>query len=60
MMLPPRGPSAVPTGGAGLAWPAGICNLMWAMISFAILLCHSERGEAESKNLSKEFSVRDV
>jgi hypothetical protein len=50
----------VPTGGAGLAWPAGICNLMWAMISFAILLCHSERGEAESKNLSKEFSVRDV
>src|SRR5215212_9575139 len=28
MMLTPRGPSAVPTGGAGLAWPAGICNLM--------------------------------
>src|SRR6266404_9223477 len=28
MMLIPRGPSAVPTGGAGFACPAGICNLM--------------------------------
>jgi hypothetical protein len=28
MMLTPRGPSAVPTGGAGLAWPAGICSLI--------------------------------
>src|SRR5207302_8434145 len=36
MMLTPRGPSAVPTGGAGFAWPAGICNLMCAIISFAI------------------------
>src|SRR6266446_543436 len=35
MMFTPRGPKAVPTGGAGLAWPAGICNLMCAMISFA-------------------------
>src|SRR5947207_14643202 len=28
MMLIPRGPSAVPTGGAGFACPAGICNLI--------------------------------
>ena len=28
MILTPRGPSAVPTGGAGFACPAGICNLM--------------------------------
>src|SRR5579863_6018534 len=28
MMLTPWGPSAVPTGGAGVAFPAGICNLM--------------------------------
>src|ERR1700681_3386942 len=26
MMLTPCGPSAVPTGGAGVALPAGICN----------------------------------
>src|SRR5215471_20862803 len=28
MMLTPCGPSAVPTGGAGVALPAGNCNLM--------------------------------
>src|SRR6476659_9188360 len=28
MILTPRGPSAVPTGGAGLAWQAGICGLI--------------------------------
>src|SRR2546423_406081 len=28
IMLTPRGPSAVPTGGAGLACPAGIWRLM--------------------------------
>ena len=27
MMLTPCGPRAVPTGGAGVALPAGICNL---------------------------------
>ncbi len=27
MMLTPCGPSAVPTGGAGVALPAAICNL---------------------------------
>ena len=28
MMLTPCWPSAGPTGGAGLAWPAGICSLI--------------------------------
>src|SRR3954464_9677851 len=36
MILTPRGPSAVPTGGAGFAWPAGICSLISATFSFAM------------------------
>src|SRR6185437_13363831 len=36
MMLTPCWPSAGPTGGAGLAWPAGICSLMTLMTFFAI------------------------
>src|SRR3989344_3385626 len=35
-MLTPAGPSAVPTGGAGVAAPAAICNLMILVISLAI------------------------
>src|ERR1700733_9095243 len=30
MMFTPCGPSAVPTGGAGVAWPAGSCTLTTA------------------------------
>src|SRR5689334_9718834 len=37
MMLTPCWPSAGPTGGAGLACPAGICNLICPVIFFAIL-----------------------
>src|SRR2546422_4362412 len=36
MMLTPCWPSAGPTGGAGLAWPAGICSLMILMTFLAI------------------------
>src|SRR5580693_809651 len=36
MMLTPCWPSAGPTGGAGLAWPAGICNLICPVTFFAI------------------------
>src|SRR5207248_6784153 len=43
MMLTPRGPSAVPTGGAGLAWPAGICNLISAIFSLAIIFRQNEQ-----------------
>src|SRR5437588_12159288 len=38
IMLTPCGPSAVPTGGAGLALPAGICSLTTALTRFAILV----------------------
>src|SRR5437588_2048359 len=38
IMLTPWGPSAVPTGGAGLAFPAGICSLTTALTRFAILV----------------------
>src|SRR5579864_6224916 len=36
MMLMPCGPSAVPTGGAGVAWAAGICSLTKAIAFLAI------------------------
>src|SRR5665213_3672398 len=35
-MLTPAGPSTVPTGGAGVAFPASSCNLIIFVISFAI------------------------
>src|SRR5450755_20799 len=37
MMFTPCGPSAVPTGGAGVALPAGICNLTCPVTFFAIV-----------------------
>src|SRR5690349_15364346 len=36
MILTPCGPSAVPTGGAGVALPAGICSFTSAVTFFAI------------------------
>src|SRR5436309_15436872 len=36
MMLTPAWPSAGPTGGAGVAAPAGICNLVCPTTFFAI------------------------
>src|SRR4030095_12389855 len=38
MILTPCGPSAVPTGGAGVALPARICNFTTACTFFAICL----------------------
>src|SRR5688500_4250863 len=48
MMLIPCGPSAVPTGGAGFALPAGICSLTKPVIFLAIKLLsvYSERAGA--------------
>src|SRR6185503_16944156 len=37
MMFSPCGPSAVPTGGAGVALPAAICSFTDVMIFFAIV-----------------------
>src|SRR6266576_4663230 len=36
MMFTPCGPSAVPTGGAGVACPAGTCSFTTAAIALAI------------------------
>src|SRR5437667_3475295 len=36
MMFTPCGPSAFPTGGAGVACPAGTCSLTIAVTGFAI------------------------
>src|SRR5580658_3066462 len=36
MMFTPCGPSAVPTGGAGVAWPAGSCTLTSAASLFLL------------------------
>src|SRR3978361_1699361 len=41
MMLTPCGPSAVPTGGAGVALPAGICSLTNPVTFLAISLPHA-------------------
>src|SRR5580700_2448075 len=38
MMLSPCGPSAVPTGGAGVALPACNCSLMTVLIFFLLML----------------------
>src|SRR5437762_10121442 len=54
MMLTPRGPRAVPTGGAGLACPAGIWRLISATFSFAIRFRQNEQNlqnRFESKRL---------
>src|SRR5712692_1042717 len=37
IILTPCGPSAVPTGGAGVALPAGICNFTIPVTFFAML-----------------------
>jgi hypothetical protein len=36
MILTPCCPKAGPMGGEGLAWPAGIWSLIWAITFFAI------------------------
>src|SRR5579863_771630 len=43
MMLMPCGPSAVPTGGAGFARPAGICNFTNPTAFFAIVFLTTSR-----------------
>src|SRR3990170_1498733 len=44
MRLIPWGPSAVPTGGAGVAWPAGSCNFN-VVTSFLRPMIRSSQGE---------------
>src|SRR6266511_518820 len=54
MILTPRGPNAVPTGGAGFAWPAGIWSLMCATTSLAMRFRQNEQNlqnRLEAKSL---------
>ena len=38
IMLTPCCPNAGPTGGAGVAFPAGICNFIWPITFLAIFI----------------------
>src|SRR3954463_11193407 len=51
MMLTPCGPSAVPTGGAGVALPAAIWSFTIACTFFAIVLSYSPRRTRRRTNL---------
>src|SRR6266540_30947 len=51
MILTPCGPSAVPTGGAGVAFPAAICSLTIACIFFAMFLVLPPEGGSYLKLL---------
>jgi hypothetical protein len=65
MMLTPWGPSAVPTGGAGVALPAASCNLIVVCIFFGGMFLYpkflsflpdSIRRSLRRKNLRREKS----
>src|SRR2546425_1002175 len=49
MMATPCGPSAVPTGGAGVALPAGICSFTTALTFFAIVSSYLFTAEARRR-----------
>src|SRR5215510_8916731 len=52
MMFTPCGPSAVPTGGAGVALPAEICSFTIAVTFFAIAL-------REWRIVNSRFTIHD-
>src|SRR5438270_13795463 len=54
MMFRPRWPSAGPTGGDGFALPAGICNLIYPTIFFAIRSLVLVHGTAVQTTLAAE------
>src|ERR1700736_746692 len=58
MMLTPCWPKAGPTGGAGVASPAGIWSLTYAVIFLAITLAfHCLRFELQFRNANFEFRI---
>src|SRR5229473_5482443 len=57
-MLMPCGPSAVPTGGAAVAFPAWICTLTTALIFFAISLFH-QLFDLEEVELDRRLTAED-
>src|SRR2546426_6234142 len=70
MMLTPWGPRAVPTGGAGVAWPAGIWSLTTARIFFFLgaaivvtsflLPCALELGDLLEREFDGRLPAKDV
>src|SRR3984957_15962324 len=63
MMLTPCGPSAVPTGGAGVAWPAGSCTLTTAASLFLLggmgLFPHLDLGYLVERQLDRRLAAED-
>src|SRR5215469_11442048 len=63
MMFTPCGPSAVPTGGAGVAWPAGSCTLTTAASFFLLggmgLLPHLDLGYLVERQLDGRLAAED-
>src|SRR6266576_4483779 len=57
MMLTPCWPSAGPTGGAGFAWPPGICSLMRVrtFLAMSVQLLHLVEGQ-----LHRDLALEDV
>src|SRR6266481_2998628 len=60
MMFKPCGPSAVQTGGAGVALPAGNCSLMVGLIFFSMFLPQSLFCFALIARLSQFFDAREI
>src|SRR5208282_2302987 len=65
MILTPCWPRAGPTGGAGLACPAGICSLICPVIFFAIsaffhLPVFEFHGRVSSENIHGDFQLAAV
>src|SRR6187549_1007557 len=57
MMFTPCGPSAVPTGGAGVALPAEICNFTIACTFFAMSLLNHEVHEGHKARNPQRFRI---
>src|SRR5208283_3414874 len=63
MMLTPCGPSAVPTGGAGVALPAGNCSLMVVCTFFGGIFPLPQSlslARCGARHLSQLFHAREI
>src|SRR3954452_25253307 len=60
MMLTPCWPSAGPTGGAGVAWPAWICSLMRpATFFFGGMTASSDLRDLTERQLDRRLPAED-
>src|SRR5262249_16476261 len=60
MMFTPCGPSAVPTGGAGVAFPAAISSFPLSCTFLAIVLNHDAREGHEEHEEENHTGFRDL